>query len=399
MPIPCQRHWFDIPADVTYLNCAYMGPLSRRVLAAGRDGLARKARPWTLEPSDFFTDVERARQLFARLIGADAEGVALLPSVSYGVATAARNLPLEQGREIVVLAEQFPSNLYAWRELARERGGRLRTVPRPADGDWTAAVLAALGPRTRIAALPHCHWTDGTLVDLEAVGVRLAELGAALVVDACQSLGALPLEVPRVRPDFLVTGSYKWLLGPYAHGFMWVAPRWRSGRPLEHNWIARANSRDFAGLVRYTDRLASGARRFDVGEVSNFALLPASIAALEQCLDWGVAAIQETLRRLTNAIAEHAAGLELGVAAPRCRSGHLIGLRLEGIDPRRLAAALATARVFVSVRGDSVRVAPHVYNDQEDIRRFNEVLAAAVAGETAKPVPPAKPQSGGGRSP
>lgn len=381
MRLTCQRHLFQLPAEVTYLNCAYLGPLSKSVLAAGQRGLARKLEPWKLQPADFFSEVETARELFARLICADAEGVALVPSVSYGISASAENLQPEAGEEIIVLAEQFPSHVYPWRELAKRTGARMRTVARPADGDWTSAVLEAMGSGTAIAALPHCHTTDGTIVDLELVGERARELGAALVVDGCQSIGALPFDVRRIQPDFVVTGAYKWLLGPYSQGFMWVAPCWREGRPLEHTWIGRANCHDFTALTRYTQDYAPGARRFDVGEASNFGLLPATIAALRQTLDWGVESIHSVLIGFTDRIAAYAERLGLGVSPAPHRAGHMIGMRLAGHDPRPLAAALADARVYVSVRGDSVRVAPHVYNDSGDIDRFNEILERAL-GET-----------------
>ncbi len=380
MILPSQRALFDLPTDIVYLNCAYMGPLSRRVRAAGIDGWSRKAHPWKISPEDFFADVEVARGLFARLVGGDQEGVALLPSVSYGIASAARNIPITAGSEIVVLAEQFPSNIYVWQETARRAGAVIRTVARPADGHWTPAVLSALGPRTALAALPHCHWTDGTLLELEPIGQGLRRHGAALVVDGCQSVGALPIDVSVVQPDFLVTGSYKWLLGPYSHGFMWVAPQWRAGDPLEHNWIARANSHDFAALVRYTAEFAGGARRFDVGEVSNFGLLPATLAALQQTLEWGVDSIQQTLRQLTDVIGRRAERLGLDVAPAASRAGHMIGLRLTNLDPASVSTAMADARTYVSVRGDSIRVAPHVYNDSSDIERFLEVLSRVVGG-------------------
>jgi selenocysteine lyase/cysteine desulfurase len=378
MPLACQRHLFDLPADITYLNCAYLGPLSRSVLAAGLEGLGRKARPWEVQPDDFFSTLEEARLLFARLVAGDPDGIALVPSVSYGIAVAAANLPLPPGAEILVLEEQFPSNVYAWRDLVVRRRARLRTVPRPENHDWTDAILRALGAKTAIVALPHCHWIDGGLLDLNQIGSRARDIGAALVVDGCQSVGALPIDVGQIQPDFLVTACYKWLLGPYSQAFLWVAPRWRQGRPLEHNWITRANRRDFAGLVHYTDQLAAGARRFDSGEVSNFALLPASVAAVRQTLGWGVGTIQVTLRQLTDRIADAATELDLEVGPATHRSGHLLGLRLSGQEPRALAAALAQARVFVSVRGDSIRISPHVYNDDSDIDRFLEVLTGAL---------------------
>jgi len=378
MTLTCQRHRFDLPEDVAYLNCAYMGPFSRAVLAAGVEGFSRKARPWGIEPTDFFAPLERARELFAQLIGADKQGVAMVPSVSYGMAIAAANLPLPRGGNVIVLAEQFPSNIYAWRQLAQDSGAEVRTVARPPDDDWTRNVLEAMSDGTAIVAVPHCHWTDGTLVDLQQVGQRARELGAALVVDGCQSIGALPLDLVAVQPDFLVTASYKWLLGPYSHGFLWVAPRWRQGRSIEHNWIARSNAEDFAALIRYTDSFAEGARRFDVGEVSNFALLPAAIAALEQTLHWGVAEVQATLRTFTRRIADRARELGLQVATEDRRAGHLVGLRLGDRNPEHVAAALQAEQIHVSVRGSSIRVSPHVYNSEEDIDRFLQVLEAAL---------------------
>ena len=273
--IPSQRHLFDLPDDVAYLNCAYMSPLLKHAVAAATEGIARKAQPWRIGADDFFTDSERARGLFARLLGATAEDIAVVPAASYGIAVAAANLPFAEGRRILMLAEQFPSNVYAWSDLARRERGEVVTVPRPADGDWSAAILARLDERVAITALPHCHWTDGGLIDLVSVAARCREVGSALVIDATQSLGALPFDLAAIRPDFLACAGYKWLLGPYSVSYLYVAPRWQDGQPLEHNWIARTGSENFAGLVDYQAGYQPGARRFDVGERANFGLMPA----------------------------------------------------------------------------------------------------------------------------
>jgi selenocysteine lyase/cysteine desulfurase len=376
--IPCQRHLFDLSGDVAYLNCAYMSPLPRRAAEVGAAALARKCRPWTISPEDFFADSERARGLFAALLGATPDDVAIVPAASYGLALAAANLALAPGLRILVLAEQFPSNVYAWRELAQRAGGAVLTVERPADGDWTGAVLAGLDERVAIAALPHCHWTDGGLLDLVAIGRRCRAVGSALVLDVTQSLGALPLDLAAVDPDFLVCAGYKWLLGPYSLGYLYVAPRHQGGRALEQNWIARQGSEDFASLSLYSERYQPGARRFDVGERSNFALLPVSIVGLEQLLAWDVAAIAATLAAHTQTIAERAAGLGLRAAAAERRAGHFLGLRFPRGVPPGLPERLAEERVYVSLRGDSLRVTPHLYNHQQDLDRLLEVLRAVL---------------------
>jgi selenocysteine lyase/cysteine desulfurase len=376
MPLP-DRASFDLPDDVAYLNCAYMGPLPRAALAAGHEALDRKARPWGIGVADFFEPLERARSLFGGIVGGDAEGVCIVPSVSYGMALAAANLPVAAGQRIVVLAEQFPSNVLVWRDVARWVGAEVVVVPRPADGRWTPAVEAAIDERCAIVALPPCHWTDGTSVDLVRIGETARAVGAALVVDACQAAGALPLSVAEIQPDFLVAAAYKWLLGPYSVGFCWVAPHRRQGRPLEHSWITRAGSDDFASLVAPSDELAPGARRYDMGEVSNFALLPVAIAAMELLAGHGAAAIVDHAAGLTAAIADGAAALGFGVPPPTARSPHLLGLGLPGgVDPSSVAARLAERRVHVSVRGTSLRVSAHVFNTTDDVDRLLGALAA-----------------------
>ena len=377
--IPCQRHLFDIPPDVAYLNCAYISPLMHAVREVGEASTRRKCRPWEIVPEDFFTDAEEGRRLFADLVGASTEDIALVPAASYGISTAARNVPLAPGRQVLLLEEQFPSNVYPWRERVRECGAEVRTLPRPEDDDWTRCILEALDERVAVAALPHAHWTDGALIDLERVGARCREVGAMLVVDGTQSVGALPFDVAAIQPDFLVVATYKWLLGPYSAGYLYVAPERHDGMPIEHNWADRARSENFTGLVDYRDAFAPGARRYDVGERGNFHLLPMANAALRQVHEWGVSNIQQTIRARTRRIAERVNALGIRTLPEDRRAGHYLGLRFPGGVPEGLTARLAAEQVYVSGRGrDALRVTPHLWVNDEDEGRFLEVLAAAM---------------------
>ena len=373
MPLPSQRHLFELPDDVAYLRCAASAPQLRRVHEAGRLGLAKKARPWVTGPYEAFGQVEEARQAFAGLIGASADDIALNPSASYGISVAARNLPVGPGRTVVVLDRQFPSHVYAWRESVRHGGGTIVPVPCPDDGDWTGAVIAAIDERTAVAALPQCHWTDAATIDLVAIGARCRAVGAALVLDLSQSLGAVPFDVTAVQPDFMVTVAEKWLLGPLQMAFLYAAPRWHDARPIEFNWIARRDSEDFNRLVDYRDEYQPGARRFDVGQRGNFVSVPMATEALRQIHDWGVATIAATIRPLIDRVV--AGGRELGLSATpeNLRASHMVGLRGTGLDGS-LAGKLASEGVYVSVRDNAIRVAPHVYNEPRDIDRLFTAL-------------------------
>jgi selenocysteine lyase/cysteine desulfurase len=372
-----ERGLFEIPENVTYLNCAYMSPQLRSVREVGERAVARKSRPWKLTVSDFFEDSEKSRALFARLVGGDSDGVALIPSVSYGIAVAAANVTVQERQRILILEDQFPSNVYSWRELAKHSGAKLVTVSRPPDNDWTSAVLDDLDEDSAVVAVPNCHWTDGSLLDLARIGERAKEAGAALVVDAIQSLGAHPLDVREVRPDFLVASAYKWLLGPYGIGFLYADEGWREGTPIEHNWINRRGSDDFSRLVGYQDAFQPGARRYDVGERSNFALLPMANEALRQILHWGVENVSATIGVLTALVEREAKDRGVEAIPAKMRARHMIGLKHGSGSPEDLAAQLAAQNVFVSVRGETVRVSPHLYNTEEDINRLFAALSTA----------------------
>ena len=129
------------------------------------------------------------------------------------------------------------------------------------------------------------------------------------------------------QPDFAVAASYKWLLGPYSVGLLYVTPRWQGGIPLEENWIQRANARDFASLILYTETYDGGARRFDMGERSNFALLPVALRAMKQLLEWEVAQISGTIGVLNRQLAEAAANLGFSAPAEPLRAPHYLALR------------------------------------------------------------------------
>lgn len=373
-----QRAAFAVPPDVAYFNCASLSPHLYSVREAGHAALLRRGQPWTIASSDWFAEVEEVRALFGELIGADAEGVALVPATSYGFAVAARNLGLTERDRILVLAREYPSGIYTWRAAARSSGAELVTVERQPGQSWTEAVLNVLDERITVASVPNVHWTDGALVDLEMIGIRCREVGARLVIDGSQSLGVMPLDVARVRPDFVVCVGYKWLLGPFGAGYLYVAEPQRDGEPLEQNWIVREGAHDFARLVDYSDDYQPGARRFDAGARTKFELLPMSIAALRQIRDWQVPRIAAALATLTGRIAQRAADLGLATIASDQRGPHILGITLPTESLASVPPALAAANCYLSVRGESLRIAPHLHVTDDDITRLMAAIGRAL---------------------
>jgi len=376
------RDLFDIPADISYLNAAFVAPIPAAVRVAGEAGVRVKAAPWHLTRASFYQDVERARQAAAGQIGAAAQDIAIVGSASYGIATAGLNLPLARGARVLVVEGEHASASYEWRRLAEARAAHVDVVPRPGDGDWTAAILERIeapgAPPVGIAALTPVHWTEGAAIDLGRIAPALRRQGAALVVDGTQGVGLLPLDVRVLRPDFLVFPTYKWLLGPYGLGFLYVAPAWQEGRPLEQHGWSRRGADDPSTVYNGDLSFMDGARRFDIGERSNFVALPMALAALDLVAGWGTPAIAAHVRGLTDRIAAAVAEWDVEVLPAAVRSPHILGLRFPAGQAASLVDRLAAQGVFVSARRDIVRVSPHVYNTAAEADRFVAVLGEAL---------------------
>jgi selenocysteine lyase/cysteine desulfurase len=312
------------------------------------------------------------------LVNGDADGVAFIPSASYGVGVAAANLRIGPGRTLVIADEQFPSDVYPWQATIAEDGGRITTAEWTGRGDWTEAVLSRIDDTTAVVCVPQVHWADGRAFDLMAIGEAARAVGAALVIDASQSLGAVPCDVAAIKPDFLISVGYKWQFGPYSYCYLWVAPRHRTGTPIEATWIGRKGSEDFTRLVDYTDEYQPGARRFDVGEFSNFQLVPMAIAAIDFLNELDPARIGATIEPLTDRIEQGCRSMGLEPIAAADRRPHLIGVRFPSGIPDGLRDRLAEDSIYVSIRGNAVRVGPNIYNTPDDIERLLAAFASVV---------------------
>lgn len=365
------RDLFPAVERQTYLNTATYGPGPRPVLQAVEAAL----RDWSGGRGDWLeweAAGERARELFARLIGAPVSQVALLPAVSAAAGLVAAQLPHSPGANLVVGESEFRSNLFPW-WLQERRGFEVRRVPFRQGRLVLDDLLAALDERTVLVAVSSVQSATGYRLPLEELGRRCRRLGARLFVDGTQSVGALRFPLEAV--DYLAVVGYKWLLAPRGSGYLYVAPR-RMGEiePLFAGWKSPPDPHE----TYYGPPLefASRASRFDLSLA--WPVWPGAEAALGLILEIGIAAIEERDLALAVAFRQGVRGLGLRPLFSREESSPIVSLPVP--RPEVVGQALAEERVVGAVRGGLLRLCFHFFNDESDVARALEALGRALNG-------------------
>lgn len=376
----CQKHLFQIPDGIHYLNCAYMSPLLKSVEEKGIEGLRMKRNPVEIKPTDFFTGLISVREKFGRMVNCAPAQVNFMPSVSYGMNSVIRNIPFRVGQHALTISEEFPSCYYTAQRWCSTHGAELRVVARKEDvpekaKDWNERILEAIGQDTAFVVMSSVHWMNGTKFDLEKIGNRCKEFGTKLIVDGSQSVGALPIDVKKYKISALVCAAYKWLMGPYSTALAYIHEDFNEGTPLEESWMTRPNSERFDRLTNYEQGYKPGALRFDVGQSSNFILVPMLDEALGQLLAWGIEEIQEYGRKLSEPLISFFLEKGARIESETHRAHHLMGLPLPpGTDGEALVGELQARKVYISLRGTNIRISVNVFNTEEDIQQLISAL-------------------------
>lgn len=375
-----QKHLFDLPSGIHYLNGAYMSPLMKSVCEAGVDGMNRKLHPWAIHSEDFFSQAEIVKERFGQLIHARAQQVAIIPSASYGLKTAVSNIPGNAGSHVIMVSNDFPSDYYTVQEWCRVNNKNIKVIAPPEEWQsrgkaWNENILEAITSETCAVVMSSIHWTDGTKFSLKQIGEKCKSSNAHFIVDGTQSVGALSIDVMDMHIDALICAAYKWLLGPYSIGLAYYTEAYNNGVPIENSWMNRSNAKDFTNLTRYVDQYNAGAARYNVGEFSNYILLPMLDVALQQLNAWGVDPIQTYCGKLIEPLLLYLKKNGCWFEDDSYRVNHLFGFMLPAsVDKSRLLREFLDNKVFLSVRGDGIRVSTHVYNDAEDIEVLIQTL-------------------------
>lgn len=371
-----QKHLFNLPADIHYINGAYMSPNLKEVEKAGIEGVKSKSNPIGLQEADFFEPAIEVRKLFGELINAPSERIALIPSASYGLANAINNVPFTKGQYAVTVSDEFPSDHLTLKAWCDENQAELKAIAHPEELEnratlWTQKILDAITSESAMVVMSSVHWMEGTLFDLEAIGKKCKATDTYFIVDGTQSVGALPIDVKKFNIDALVCAAYKWLLGPYQAGAAFYNEKFDNGKPLEESWLTRKGSNDFSRLSLATEEYGEAAMRYNVGEFGNFIALPMLKQALKQLIAWDPARVQEYCRELVKPVDEFLIEKNFEKDHLSNVSCHLMGIHLpDSLDKKKLMADLKSKKIYVSIRGNILRVSPHVYNTKEDIDAF-----------------------------
>lgn len=385
MKLTSQKHLFDIPEDVSYLNIAALSPSFKAIEEAGVRSVMQKNRPYLTKVSDFFDPVKELRELCAQLIDVDdPDRIATIPSVSYGLANVANNITLKNCDEIILVDEQFPSNYYIWKKLVDSAGAKLKIVKPTQNSvetgkNWNQSILNAINKNTAVVAMGQVHWSNGTLFDLEAIRSKTKENNSLLIIDGSQSIGAYPFSVNEIQPDALVCAGYKWLFGPYGGAFAYYGPYFDNGTPIEESWINRKNSENFAGLTEYQAEYKPLANRYSAGQSGSFIYVQMRIAGIKQVLKWQPKRIQEFCRELTQEPVQQLKALGCAIEDDSSRSHHMFGVGLpDSIDVQKLRDRFAEEKIFVSFRGSYMRLSCHLFSTPKDFERLIECLKSVL---------------------
>jgi selenocysteine lyase/cysteine desulfurase len=366
---------FPWTGETTYLNNAGTGPIPERTRRVIEETTARRTAPQLLPDRDVQLSLSEARTLLARLINAEPEEIALATSTSFGLALAARALPLERGEIVLVSQKEFPAVVYPWM-LLQERGVTVelaRTTPQGwPDEDFLLERLR--DPRVKALAVSWVQFSTGFRADLARLSTACRANGTFLIVDAIQGVGQLPLDVRRTPVDVLACGGQKWLLSPWGSAFVYVRKELIPIlEPTLVGWNAFAGTDDYSRLTEYDLTFKSDARRYEVGTLP-FQDFVGMIESLKMLLELGLDRVAARNRVLRQPLLEAAERGEIEITSPRdCEHDSSIVC----VSPDHVAETflqLKKNNVVCALREGRIRLSPHCYNTVEEVEKVVAIL-------------------------
>jgi cysteine desulfurase / selenocysteine lyase len=366
---------------VAYLDAATMAPLPLASARAAQSAVEWKKLPHQMPESLYFDLPDSVRGKLARLIGAEAEEIAITTGASGGLAAVAAGMDWKPGDEVIVARGEFPAHFSTW--IPYEKAGKLRVRVIEPRGQFISAAdyEEHIGPRTRLVSASLVRFDNGARLDAPRVAKACHAVGAALLLDISQCAGAMPIAIRQLGADFAVSSGYKWLLGPYGTGFFWAAREW-SERLQEGPlyWMALEGARNFHSLSLNVPRAAAGARRWDSPETANFINLAPLDASLDLLLRIGAETIASHTKALTSEIIERLPRDRCALASPseeERRGPYVCVVARKPEETPALFQKLREAQIIIGLRENALRISPFIYNTSEDVGRLVKTLSVS----------------------
>ena len=374
-----RTEWHEFEG-VTYLNLAGNSPIPKGGIKRMQEAIEWKKFPQRIPDAAFFDVPNRVRSAIAKLIGGKPDEVALTTGASTGMSAVAYGLDWKPGDEVLTASGEFPLQYATWKPM-EEREAIKVTAVKPS-GTFHSAddFITALTPRTRLVSVSHVRFDNGAMIDAAKLAAACHAQGALLLLDVSQSCGAVPMDVAQMGADFLVCAGYKWLLGPFGTGFFWAKHEHIAKmRPGPFYWMAAEGVNHFADLATAPPRPANAAKRWDAAETANFYNLAALEGGVELVLRAGASTVAEHNHRLIEQLFERLPKDRCVVASPlqRERRGPYGCFQARTAEKTRdLYEKLRTDNVITSLREGKIRVAPYLYNTEQDMDRLVRVVTA-----------------------
>lgn len=373
-----------------YLAYAATAPVSSAVKAVVTRLLDDYADRGNVAFFEWMEQRERLRGKLGRLVGAQAEDIALIAGTTRGISDLALCLPWQTGDRLVLFEGEFPANVGPWQRAAELFGLRVDFVPMARAVEDEASFLEPLNrllqSGARLVAVSAVQFQTGLSMPLAEIARLCREHGAQLCVDAIQACGAMPLDAPALGIDYLVTGAHKWLLGLEGVGFLYARPeRARALRPRTAGWLSHEDGARFLfagpGHLRYDRPIKQSVQMLE-GSSSSTVGFAALEAAVDPLLELGPSAILEHLAAYHDALEPGL--LARGFASRRTtrvsgRSGILSVVPPDGLSATELVLKLRERGVFASMPDGLLRFAPHFPNALSEIETVLGALDEAVA--------------------
>ncbi len=368
------RAQFPVIKRYTYLNHAAVGPLPQRVL----DEVSRinqdKGYSGGLHWMDWEDEAEKTRKIIARFINAHPEEIAFTQNTSAGLSIIANGLNWEKTDNIVVNDLEFPSNLFPWQIQAKRHGLVTKTVQQRNEELAMDAFEQEIDSHTKIVAVSHVQFSNGFKVDLQHLSKLAHENGGYVITDAVQSLGQMPIDVKKLDVDFLATSGYKWLLSPIATGFLYIKKELID--EIEPSIVGYRTDENHHEFSYRTITPAKNARRFEHGQI-NFPGIAGMQAAIELLEGYGILNIERRIRELVDVLIAGISELRGLKVLSSLKQEHRNGLvKVGGLEnPEEMVAKLKEDNIVISSRAGGLRISPHFYNTEEEIKKLLDALS------------------------